>query len=427
METLAPQEYGKGNVDKVGVLLQRSWLICMVFFFPFCILWMNAAPILKAMGQPEEIVRRSARFLQIFAVSIPLFTLTECIRRYFVVFNVVQPFAMIQVVTTLVHIALVWLSVSVFHGEFVTIAWAHVGSSATATLLALLYSRFLAPPETAVGWAGIDLKSSLEPRELIAFLKLGIPGIFSMSEWWFWESMAFIAGELGKTALAAHSVTYSLMPLTFMFPFSISIGLCTRLGVMMGRGGKKNVQTARTLATMSLAVGMLVVVSVCVLSVLIRRDFIGMYSKDRDVVSLVNMIWTPAALYIIPDGCLALLTGVVRGLGLQARLATVVMVVLWSFGLPTIYYIVFTAKVGLAGMWWSMGPLYVLLDSVVAITCSRLDWELVSQSMQLEENGVVSMPPYERVRQHTDACDDDGAEENEEEDIFDEDESAYGL
>ncbi len=47
----------------------------------------------------------------------------------------------------------------------------------------------------------------------------------AVSEWWFWEYSAFMAGQNGTVALAAHSICYSVIPLAFMLPLGCSIGL----------------------------------------------------------------------------------------------------------------------------------------------------------------------------------------------------------
>lgn len=97
MDSLAPREYGLGRISKVGILLQRSYLICLVFFVPFAVIWINASPVLSALGQPEAAVRLTSRFLRVYTLAIPSILLNEVIRRYFVVFNVVKPFMIIQV------------------------------------------------------------------------------------------------------------------------------------------------------------------------------------------------------------------------------------------------------------------------------------------------------------------------------------------
>ena len=72
------------------------------------------------------------------------------------------------------------------------IAWAHVFGPTFIALLSVSYAIFFSPRETRRGWSGVNIRKALEWYGIREFLKLGIPGIFSMSEWWFWESMAFM-------------------------------------------------------------------------------------------------------------------------------------------------------------------------------------------------------------------------------------------
>ena len=57
-----------------------------------------------------------------------------------------------------------------------------------------------------------------------------------MSEWWFWEASAFMAGRLGTIPLAAHSVAYNVVPMCFMIPLGFSFGCTTRVGTLLGNG-----------------------------------------------------------------------------------------------------------------------------------------------------------------------------------------------
>merc|ERR1711920_729280 len=96
-------------------------------------------------------------------------------------------------------------------------------------------------------WPGFDfkfLKESLDWKECKTYVKLGIGGVLSLSEWWCWEILCFIAGKLGVIPLCVHSIAYQLIPLAFMLPLGISIGLSVRLGSML----TQDVNKAKSLA-----------------------------------------------------------------------------------------------------------------------------------------------------------------------------------
>jgi hypothetical protein len=62
-----------------------------------------------------------------------------------------------------------------------------------------------------------QLPTTANHQALREFLWLGVSGVVSMSEWWFWEASAFIAGSLGPVPLAAYSVR------------CVAVGYCCRL------------------------------------------------------------------------------------------------------------------------------------------------------------------------------------------------------
>jgi len=46
-------------------------------------------------------------------------------------------------------------------------------------------------------WEGINLKRAFNWVELKIYIKLGIPGILAMTEWWYWEIICFMMSRIG--------------------------------------------------------------------------------------------------------------------------------------------------------------------------------------------------------------------------------------
>ena len=62
-------------------------------------------------------------------------------------------------------------------------------------LITFLVIRWFSPHNPAT-WAGFDCGAALAPGRVLEFLRLGLPGILTMSEWWFWEVTCFTAGVI---------------------------------------------------------------------------------------------------------------------------------------------------------------------------------------------------------------------------------------
>ena len=84
-------------------------------------------------------------------------------------------------------------------------------------IMTIIYIKFKKPHNLET-WNGINVKLALNKREVKDYLKLGIPGIITMSEWWFWEVTCFLVGNLGTKPLAAYSIAYNIIPLLWMIP-----------------------------------------------------------------------------------------------------------------------------------------------------------------------------------------------------------------
>ncbi|RVW42006.1 Protein detoxification 35 [Vitis vinifera] len=75
LETLCGQAYGAGQVQLLGVYLQRSWIILLVSCVILLPIYIFATPILKVLGQEDEIADLAGQFTietipQLFSLAI---------------------------------------------------------------------------------------------------------------------------------------------------------------------------------------------------------------------------------------------------------------------------------------------------------------------------------------------------------------------
>ncbi|KAL3633565.1 Protein DETOXIFICATION 32 [Castilleja foliolosa] len=56
------QAYGAGQIEMLGVYMQRSWIILLVMAFILTFLYIFAFPFLLLIGQTEDISRSAGKF-----------------------------------------------------------------------------------------------------------------------------------------------------------------------------------------------------------------------------------------------------------------------------------------------------------------------------------------------------------------------------
>ena len=123
----------------------------------------------------------------------------------------VWPLAFLSVAIAALQPLLLYLFIIRLEWGFEGVGAALICSQWLSPVLMLLYLARCKPhhPDT---WTGLSCAAALSPSGVAEFLRLGLPGVLSMSEWWFWEVTCFTAGVIGAQALAAHTIVYNLIP-----------------------------------------------------------------------------------------------------------------------------------------------------------------------------------------------------------------------
>jgi MATE family multidrug resistance protein len=166
------------------------------------------------------------------------------------------------------------------------------------------------------------------------YAKLSMGGIFSLSEWWYWESICFIVGKLGVVSLCVHTVSYQIIPLLYMIPLGISIGLSVRIGQLL----PYDVHKAKILAFYTMICVICIAILVTYLLYVNQYWIVSMFTSDEDVIHGCDAIWYILCKYILGLYVFCLNSGILRALGLQWKMGLIVIVVLWFFSLPCIIY-----------------------------------------------------------------------------------------
>lgn len=83
LDTLASSSFTRSkDKSSLGVLLQRGILVLTCFYAVVVIIWCFSEPLFRALGQPEEICVKSARFLQLLIPGGLGYIWFECMKKY---------------------------------------------------------------------------------------------------------------------------------------------------------------------------------------------------------------------------------------------------------------------------------------------------------------------------------------------------------
>lgn len=214
-------------------------------------------------------------------------------------------------------------------------------------LLLLAYARFVAGWECWAGWSTDCFKN------MWTFSRLAFLGVVHVgTEWWAFEIVAIVAGQLGTIDLASQSVIMTTDQVMNTIPFGVGVATSARVGNMLGaRNAKGAARSANVAAVLSMLLGAIV------LAVLmgVKDVYAKIFNDDIRVIRLTAEVMPYVALFQIADGLNGSCGGALRGQGRQHIGAIVNIVSYYCGALPLGIHLAWHGW-GLAGLWVRSSP-----------------------------------------------------------------------
>lgn len=201
LETLCGQAFGAGQIEMLGVYLQRSWIILVVSAFLMCPLYMFASPLLKLIGQEEEIADLAGTFTisiipQMFALAINFPT-----QKFLQAQSKVDFLAWMSFVALLVHIGMLALFVFGFGWGLPGVAAAYNISAWMVSLSQVVYVVYCCNR----AWTGLTWTAF---RDIWAFVRLSLASAVMLClEIWYMMILTVLTGHLDDAKIAVGSIS----------------------------------------------------------------------------------------------------------------------------------------------------------------------------------------------------------------------------
>jgi len=200
----------------------------------------------------------------------------------------------------------------------------------------------------------------------------------SLSEWWFWEAVCFIAGKLGIGPLCVHTIAYQLVPVLYMIPLAIGIGLSVRIGTVL----PVDVSHAKRLAAYAVLFTGCVGLVIAVVLYRYRLWIVSLFTTDPLIINGCDAIWGNMCIYVFFLFLFCINSAILRSLGLQWRVAATMILVLWCGFLPLIVNVCLWRGGGLEAMWRILPVTYAVLDVALASCYICADWTKISDGIR---------------------------------------------
>eukprot|EP00891_Asterochloris_glomerata_P005927 jgi/Astpho2/5927/Aster-02415 len=370
MQTLCGQAYGAKAYTVLGQVWQRAVLIMGLLCLPIAALWLSIGRLLLLMGQTPAVAEMTAAYMRLLIPGLFGQAALVTTRNYLSSQGIVVPPAAVSAGALVLHLPLALVCIHTFglayRGAALAVSVSYCLQFA-ALLAYILWSRVHAP--TWGGWSRQCL------REWWPFMRLALPSMLLVTEWWASEIVVMTGGLLPGDAqrqLSAMSIYQAVSSLCFMLPLGFGVAVTTRVSNELGAGNddaaKQAAWTGTTLTVLSSAA--------CALPLVIfRRQIAALFSPDRQLDSIGAKALLVLAPYVIGDGLQAVLSGVVKGAGRQASAVPIVLFSYYCVGVPLSLLLGFQAGLKVAGLCTGMLAGTIVHAGLYAALVARLDWK----------------------------------------------------
>ena len=168
LETLCGQAVGAGQIDMLGIYMQRSWVILVTTALLLSLLYIFAAPLLKLIGQTEEISEAAGVFAIYMIPQLFAYAMNFPIAKFLQSQSKIMVMALIAAVVLVLHTLFSWLFM-------LKLGWGLVGAAIVLDtswwLIVIAQLLYIFSGTCGRAWSGFSLKAF---QNLWGFVKLSL-------------------------------------------------------------------------------------------------------------------------------------------------------------------------------------------------------------------------------------------------------------
>ena len=387
--TLCAQAHGAGAHHLLGEYLRRSLAVLALACVPISAAWWFAAPVLRALGQAAPIAAAATGYLRGLIPSLWAWGVCQSCQAFLQAQGITRPLALVSAAAAAAHVALNWALICAL-GLGLGGGAAAASVSQCAVALGQVAVVVLQPArgavDTASGGAPAATGGGCTRAVLCTgwgeFLRLAAPGVLMISEWWASEIAVIASGNVAAAArsLSVMALYQTTNSICFMFSLAFHVAAITRVGNALGAGDSAAARRGARVAAVSCAACLSCVALALALG---RHEWAAAFTDDASVRMGVSRAVLVNCVYVIADGVQTALSGVLKGVGMQAQAGKVVVFSYFAVGLPVGGLLAFDRlPAGARGM--SLGVIGLCIGMAIGTAChmallavivSRIDWD----------------------------------------------------
>ncbi|KAG4978185.1 hypothetical protein AAZX31_13G257800 [Glycine max] len=360
LETLCGQGFGAKEYQMLGIYLQASCIISLIFSIIISIIWFYTEPILVLLHQSHDIARTTALYMKFLIPGLFAYSFLQNILRFLQTQSVVMPLVALSALPLLIHIGIAYGLVQWPGLSFTGAPVATSISQWISMLLLALYVMYAKKFKQT--WQGFSMHSF---HYVFTNMKLALPSAAMVClEYWAFEVLVLLAGLLPDSQITTSLIAICLNTqfIAYMVPVGLGAAGSTRVSNELGAGNPEQAKHA-----MNVTVKLSFLFSFCFALALGfgHNIWIQLFSGSAKIKEEFASMIPLLAISIVLDAVQGVMQGVARGCGWQHSTVYINLATFYLVGLPISCLLGFKTNLHYKGLW--IGLICGLLCQVVTL------------------------------------------------------------
>jgi MATE family multidrug resistance protein len=368
LDTVIPQALGAGRRGDARRALDGGLRLALVVGLAATVVMLASPLVLVAAGVEPSVIDEARPYVYARALGIVPFLAVIALRSYLAALHATRPLLVAVIAGNVINAA---LDVALVFGvpALGVPALGVIGAGAATTIVQLGTVVVYAIAVRRRDASDAVPRARATRADLSTIARYGLPvggqlaaevGIFGVA--------TVLAGRLGKTPSAAHSIALNIASFTFSFCVGIASATSVRVGLAIGGGDRR---LARKRSALGIALGLAVMACFASAFVAAPAAIASAYTSDAVVIAATVPLLQIAALFQLSDGTQAIAAGALRGLGDTRATLVANLVGHYAVGLPVVIALGFGAELGAPGMWWGLSAGLTATAIVLVVRLAR--------------------------------------------------------
>lgn len=346
LETLCGQGFGARLYRMLGIYLQASCIISLIFTLIVSVIWWFSDVILALLHQEPRIADAAGVYLRYLIPGLFAYGLLQNILRFLQTQSVVLPLVVCSLVPMLLHFGIAYALVN-WTGLGYRGAPLAASISLWISVLMLGFYVFKAK-KFELTWEGLTMESF---KYVFSTLKLALPSAAMVClEYWAFEILVLLAGLMPDSEITTSLIAMCVNTeaITYMVAYGLSAAASTRVSNELGAGNPDRARSA-----MNVTLKLTVALALCVVVALSfgHNLWASSFSSSPVIVNAYASMTPFLVASILCDFVQGILSGVARGCGWQHLVVFINLGTFYFVGMPISSLLGFKFKLYAKGLW----------------------------------------------------------------------------